>query len=87
MTTSVSYFAHGRVLASLYLQPMGAMLGLLAAGGFWLGLYEATSARPVHRVLLWWGGRWFLIGVASWAILAWGWKILIHLMGIDGWHG
>ncbi len=85
MTTSFAWFVRGNLVASLYVQPMGMVLAILAGVGFWVGLYVALTGRPVYRLLRMippvylWG---FLLG---WAVLAWGWKILIHLNGLDGW--
>src|SRR5213595_2275277 len=39
MTTSFAWFVRGNIAASLYVQPMGAVLALLAACSVWVGLY------------------------------------------------
>jgi hypothetical protein len=86
MTTSWAWFARGNLAASLYVQPMGTVLAALAACGFWIGLYVAFTGRPVYRLLRVIPGRYYFVPLLSFAILAWGWKIFIHLTGSDGWH-
>jgi hypothetical protein len=85
MTTSFSHFVRGNWVASVYVQPMGFVLALLTGIAFWGGLYIALTARPIQRQLqrlpmVWLIGAFMAIGIA-----AWGWKIFIHLRGIDGW--
>ena len=86
MTTSFSWFAKGNLLASVYVQPMGAVLALLAAATVWAGAYIALTGRPAHRVLRLLPARYTLLPLVFVGILAWGWKILIHLGGVDGWR-
>jgi hypothetical protein len=86
MTTSFSWFARGNLLASFYIQPMGALLAMLAVAIFWIGLYEALTARPVHRLILFVRPRYYVVPLLGWAIIAWAWKIFIHTHGIDGWR-
>jgi ABC-type glucose/galactose transport system permease subunit len=84
MTTSFAWFARGNVAASLYVQPMGTLLATLTVAAFWICLYIAFTGRPVYRMgfiapeYLFWP---LLIG----GLVAWAWKIFIHLHGIDGW--
>lgn len=85
MTTSFSWMAKGNLLASVYVQPMGAVLALLAAACVWGGFYIALSGRPAHRLLALVPTRYTLLPLLFLGILAWGWKILIHLNGVDGW--
>jgi hypothetical protein len=85
MTTSFAWLAKGNLLASGYVQPMGAILALLAAASVWGGLYIAITARPAHRLLRLLPPRYTLFPLLLMGILAWGWKILIHLNGVDGW--
>jgi len=85
MTTSFSWFAKGNLPASLYVQPMGAVLALLAAACVWGGAYVAISGRPAYRLLTLVPTRYTLLPLLFLGILAWGWKILIHLKGVDGW--
>jgi hypothetical protein len=84
-TTSVTHFAHGNLLASLYLQPMGFLIALFCAAGVWIGGYIGVTGRPVHRLASQVPGRawlWFLLAVA---IGGWAWKIWIRLTGRDFW--
>jgi hypothetical protein len=85
MTTSFSWLAHGNLVASAYVQPMGAILALLAATSVWGGLYICITGRPTHRLLRLVAARYTLFPLLLLGVLAWGWKILIHLNGIDGW--
>jgi hypothetical protein len=85
MTTSFAWFAKGNLLASAYVQPMGTVLALLAAACVWGGFYIALTGRPAHRLLRMLPAGYTLIPLLLLGILAWGWKILIHLNGIDGW--
>lgn len=85
MTTSFSHFTRGNLLASLWVQPMGLVLATLTAVGFWAGLYIALTGRPAHRLLRLLPVRYYVWGLIVFSFLAWGWKILIHLTGRDGW--
>ena len=85
MTTSYSWFARGNFLASLYVQPMGFLLALLTVLAFWVGLYVAATGRAVHQLMSRRLSSYYIPGLFAWAIIAWGWKIFIHLHGIDGW--
>jgi len=85
MTTSFSYFAHGNWLASLYVQPGGFVLALTCGAIFWAGLYAAITASPLHRLIRQVPGIYSVPIILGFFIAAWGWKIFIHLKGIDGW--
>jgi hypothetical protein len=85
MTTSFAWFARGNLLASIYVQPMGAMLAALAGMAVWGGAYIAITARPAHRLLSSLRPRYHVAPLLVLAVLAWAWKIYIHLHGIDGW--
>jgi hypothetical protein len=85
MTTSFSYFVRGRLGASFYTQPMGTCLAFLAAITFWGGLYIAFTGRPAHRLMRSILPRYYLLPLFTLAVLAWVWKICIHVMGHDGW--
>jgi hypothetical protein len=84
-TTSVTYFAHGNVLASVYLQPMGFVIAVGCAAAVWIGSYIALTGRPVHRLAGMLPGRTLVIALTAIALAAWGWKIWIHLSGRDHW--
>jgi hypothetical protein len=85
MTTSFAWFVRGNWLASFYVQPMGFMLAILAVATFWVGLYIALTGRGIHRLLRFVPGRYYGVPLTAFAILAWAWKIYIHLHGLDGW--
>jgi hypothetical protein len=86
MTTSFTWFVRGNLLASFYVQPMGALLAMLTACWVWIGVYIAITGKPVYRLLWLIPARYYLVSLLAFAIAAWGWKILIHLNGIDGWR-
>jgi hypothetical protein len=88
MTTSVTLLVHGHPLLSLWVQPMGTIIGLAAAVIFWIGLYIALTGRPAHRLARIVPIGYYLLPLMFLAIAAWGWKIFIHWQGLDGWgHG
>lgn len=84
-TTAVSYFAHGNVAASIYIQPMGFVIAVFFAIGVWVGSYIAFTGRPVHRLVAMMPGRAWLIVLLTVGIGGWAWKIAIHLTGRDHW--
>ena len=86
MTTSFAWFVRGNLLASLYVQPMGMMLAMLACITFWAALYVGVTGKPIARLLRMIPTRYYVVPLMAWAIAAWGWKILIHLNGWDGWR-
>jgi hypothetical protein len=86
MTTSFAWLARGNFPAAFYVQPMGALLGILTIIAFWAGLYIAVTGRPIHRLISLGPSRYYVPLFASLAIIAWAWKIFIHLHGIDGWR-
>jgi hypothetical protein len=85
MTTSFAWFVRGNLVASAYVQPMGTILAAIAAASAWGGLYIAITGRPVNRLLRLLPSGYTLIPLLLVGVLAWGWKIFIHLNGIDGW--
>jgi len=85
MTTSFSWFAHGNWLASFYVQPGGFALALTCGAVFWAGLYAAVTASPLQRLTRQLPGIYSVPIILGFFIAAWGWKIFIHLKGIDGW--
>ncbi len=86
MTTSFACFVRGNWLASLYIQPMGAVLALGCGVMVWCGAYVAVTGRPLQRLLRKGKARYYLAGVLMLSVLAWGWKIMLQVRGIDGWH-
>src|SRR4051812_24285773 len=86
MTTSFSLFVRGKLLGSLYVQPMGTVLATLATLTFWAALYVGITGKPIARLMRMIPSRYYLAPLLTWALLAWAWKIFIHLRGIDGWR-
>lgn len=86
MTTSFSWFARGNWLASLYVQPGGFVLALAFGAIFWAGLYAFTTGSPLQRLLRQIPWIYSVPTILGFFIAAWGWKIFIHLKGIDGWQ-
>ncbi len=86
MTTSTSWFVRGDWEASFYVQPMGFLIALLATITFWASLYIAITGRPSYRLLRRMPAQKMLFAFLLFGALAWGWKIFIHLHGIDGWR-
>jgi hypothetical protein len=85
MTTSFAWFVRGNLLASLYVQPMGMVLAMLTALTFWTALYTGLTGKPLARLMRTIPPRYYVVPLLTWALAAWGWKIFIHLHGIDGW--
>jgi hypothetical protein len=85
MTTATSWFVRGHFVASLYTQPAGFLFAVLVAVTFWASLYIAVSGRPSYRMLTRLPINKLIIGLLLFASLSWGWKIFIHLRGINGW--
>ena len=83
-TTAFTCFAHGKFLSSFYVQPMGALLALATAAAIWGGAYVAITGRPVYRLLRLFPSRYYLMPLLIFALLAWGWKVLLTLSGHDG---
>jgi hypothetical protein len=85
MTTSFTWFVRGNLAASLYVQPMGALLAALCCCTVWVGLYVAITGRPVYRMLQRIPAKLVMMPALGFALAAWAWKIFIHLSGHDGW--
>ena len=85
MTTSFAWFVRGNWLASFYVQPMGFAVALFAGTIFWAGVYIAITGRPIQRLSRQLPMVWVVSVSMGFAIAAWGWKIFIHLKGMDGW--
>lgn len=86
MTTSFAWFVRGNLLASMYVEPMGALLAAATTVAVPLGLFVAITGRPVHRKLTPLLRIRTLVVFGVLAALSWGWKVSIHLCGIDGWR-
>lgn len=85
MTTSFSWYIRGNFLASFYLQPMGFVLAVLTTMGVWIGLYIAISGRSIMSLMRRLPTKTLFGSLIVFALLAWAWKIYLHLHGIDGW--
>lgn len=86
MTTSFAHFVRGNLLASLYVQPMGMLLALMTTAALWTGIYISLTGRRALSLLKLLPLRYYLLASMLLALIAWGWKIWIHLHGIDGWQ-
>jgi hypothetical protein len=86
MTTSFSWFVRGNLLASFYVQPMGAAVAAITACCVWGGLYVAATGRPAYRLLRLVPARYYLLPLLTLGVLAWAWKVAIHVNGLDGWR-
>jgi hypothetical protein len=86
MTTSFAWFVRGNLVASLYVQPMGTVLAAMCALTFWITLYMAMSGKSMARLVRGIPSRYYLTPFLAFWVIAWGWKIFIHLKGIDGWR-
>jgi hypothetical protein len=85
MTTSFSWFVRGNLLASFYVQPMGMVLAVCTTAAFWVALYIAATGIPALRLTSSIPASYWLIPMFGLVIFGWGWKIFIHIRGIDGW--
>lgn len=85
MTTSFAWFVRGNWIASFYVQPMGFVLALMAAMTFWTATYVAISGKPAYVLLRFIPRRYTVLPLLLFGAAAWGWKIFIHLHGMDGW--
>jgi hypothetical protein len=86
MTTSFAWFVRGNLLASFYVQPMGMVLAICTTAAFWVSLYIAVTGIPALRLTSGIPPSYWLLPMFALVILAWGWKILIHIRGHDGWQ-
>ena len=86
MTTSFAWFVRANWLASFYVQPMGFCLALATGALFWAALYMTITGSPLNRLTRQLPMTHVVVAVLAFGIAAWGWKIFIHLHGMDGWH-
>lgn len=86
MTTSFAWFFRGNLAASFWVQPGGFVLAWLMGMVLLYALYESLTGRPVHRLLRFVPGRFWILGLAGVLAFGWAWKIIIHLTGTDGWR-
>ena len=85
MTTSFAWFYRGNAVASFWVQPGGCILALLTGMTLIYALYEGLTGRPIHRLLRYVPPRFWVLTAAAVLAFGWGWKIIIHLGGVDGW--
>lgn len=79
MTTAFTHACHGHFFAAMYTQPMGAVLAVASAIGFWISLHAGmTGSRFTLTVakLLRPKGLWLIAGAwaASWVYVLLTWK-------------
>jgi len=86
MTTSWAWFARGNFAASVWIQPMGALLALVACTVFWASFYIAVTGRAAHYLLRYLPGGYIILAFFLLAVLAWVWKIEIQAYHLDGWR-
>ena len=86
MTTSFAWFVRGNIAASLYVQPMGTILAILCGMTVWGAGYVAAVGRPLYRLVAAIPARYHALPLLVLALIAWAWKMFIHLHGIDGWR-
>ncbi len=85
MTTSFAWFFKGNILASFYVQPGGFALAWGTGVVLLWSLYEVVTGRPIHRLARYIPPKVWIIGGSLALAFSWGWKIIIHLCGVDGW--
>lgn len=76
MTTAFAHAADGDLIGSFVAQPMGCLLAVGAAVGFWGGAFAALTGSPIGRFLgIMTRPRvlWAMVAVAA---AAWGYKIV-----------
>jgi hypothetical protein len=77
MTTAFAHAVRGELLAAFLAQPMGLLLALGAAVGFWAGLHVALTGSALGRVfarLLAPKFVWIIAGVAA---VSWAYKWMV----------
>lgn len=84
MMTSFAWFVRGNLLASIYVEPMGAVLAAATTATVLLALFIAITGRHVHRKVVPLFRLRILLIVGGLALISWGWKVLIHVKGWDG---
>ncbi|MBL9140387.1 MAG: DUF2752 domain-containing protein [Phycisphaerae bacterium] len=78
MTTAFSHAAHGSLLRSFAVQPMGALLALATASVFVVAIFVACTGSMVGHVLADRMSARILLLLGILAVMAWGYKILLH---------
>lgn len=80
MTTAFATAGEGHWLGSFLTQPMGMVLCLMTAAGFWVGLHTASTGSRVGPMTAWLIRPRVLSGLGACLLLAWVYKIVT-------WHG
>jgi hypothetical protein len=78
MTTAFSYAAHGSLLSSFLVQPMGFVLALMTAAAFVVSIFVACTGSMVGYALASRISPRLLVAFGAFALVAWGYKILLH---------
>ena len=78
MTTSWSYTVRGNLLAGFMAQPMGMLLALLSIVIAFGGLLTASTGYSFFHILYRFRPSRLFILAGALALLAWGFKILLH---------
>ncbi|MEM8757577.1 MAG: DUF2752 domain-containing protein [Planctomycetota bacterium] len=81
MTTAFTHAADGDLVSSFVTQPMGMLLAVLTAAGFWVALHAAITGSLLAPLLarLLTGRTLIVAGVL--AAAAWGYKLLVWNSG------
>lgn len=77
MTTAFAEMAHGHLLRALLVQPAGALLALLTAVCFWVGLWAACTGMALTA---WWNWLWrprHMLLLGALVLLAWAYKAML----------
>lgn len=76
MTTAFTHAADGNLLESLVTQPMGMLLSVGAAAGFWIAVFVAATGSRLGERLLGLVNVRMLISIAVLAGAAWMYKLI-----------
>ncbi|MEM8875434.1 MAG: DUF2752 domain-containing protein [Planctomycetota bacterium] len=84
-TTAFAHTVRANFVGAFFVQPGGLFTALVAAATAWVGLYEAFTARPAHRMLRLVSLKVWLTVLPTIFLGAWAWKIYLISTGKDGW--
>ena len=77
MTTAFAYAAEAQPERALATQPLGALLALATAAGFWAALHAAAGGLATGTVMAKWvRPRTLVLGLAL-VVAAWGYKLAV----------
>jgi hypothetical protein len=77
MTTAFSHMAHAHPVESFKVQPMGAVLALLACVGGWIAALGAATGARVDRIAITFLRPRWLWPMAAGVLAAWAYKIVV----------